>query len=260
MSTLTDKIKKESKQLAEMAEKAEVLLLKHGLKNHHAKVALCLDISGTMHPLYASGKIQAFAEKILALACLFDDDLSIDIFIFGEKTLYAGEMHLGNFNGYIEFVRKKYVSVGGTDYGKAISSIRQHYFPKSGGGQRDEVLSASVPIYVMFVTDGTTMNEKDTINQLIWASYEPIFWQFMAIGASKDDFGAGFWNWINKPFANDFSFLQKLDNMQNRFIDNANFFNVKKNLNVTDEELYELMMGEYPFWVKIALEKGVLNP
>lgn len=54
-----------------------------------------------MHSLYSSGKIQQLAEKVLALGCRFDDDGSIDIFLFGAKAHHGGEMTVDNFKSYI---------------------------------------------------------------------------------------------------------------------------------------------------------------
>lgn len=132
--------------------------------------------------------------------------------------------------------------------------------PDNKGGKIDSVgVAVKEPVYVMVITDGFTADEQETIEQMIWSSYEPIFWQFMAIGKSKDDFGGNFWDLLNKQFAQDFAFLKKLDDLQNRLIDNANFFNVQKDLAVEDSDLYKRMMVEYPFWVKEATEKGILK-
>jgi hypothetical protein len=92
-------------------------------------VALCLDISGSMASLYSSGKIQQFAEKILALGCWFDDDGSIDIFLFGANAHKAGEMTLANFKNFIPNVLNQYPLEGGTYYGKVMKMIRNFYFP-----------------------------------------------------------------------------------------------------------------------------------
>ena len=90
-----------------------------------------------MSGLYASGVIQKFAEKILALGCRFDDDGAIDIFLFGGNAHNAGEMTLDNFQDFIQNVLKKYPLEYSTDYAKAMQAIRNFYFPQereSGSG------------------------------------------------------------------------------------------------------------------------------
>ncbi len=80
---LDKKLEEKAPHIFNLAKKADISLKKANLTNHDAQVALCLDISGSMSSLYSSGKIQRLAEKILALGCRFDDNGSIDIFLFG---------------------------------------------------------------------------------------------------------------------------------------------------------------------------------
>ena len=49
-----------------------------------------------------------------------------------------------------------------------------------------------------------------------------------------------------------FGFLGELDARTGRYVDNANFFSVPDPEAVPDDELYDLLMGEYPGWVKAA--------
>jgi len=74
---------------------------------------------------------------------------------------------------------------------------------------------------------------------MIEASKYPIFWQFVGIGKSS------------------FDFLEKLDNLKGRVVDNANFFAVNDINAITDQELYQRMLTEFPLWLKAAKEKGI---
>lgn len=258
--SLEKRLEKEAPQLVSLVKKAAVSLKKAGLEEHRAKVALCLDISGSMSSLYSAGKIQHFAERILALGCKFDDDGSIDIFLFGENPHEAGEMSIGNFKGFVNKLLDRYNLEGGTYYGKAIRMIRNFYFPDARGGARNTSLLSPLPVYVMFVTDGATFDEDLTTQQMKWASFEPIFWQFMAIGKSKKDIKSkGFFSSLQRAVTSDFRFLEQLDSMQGRYVDNANFFSVEDPVSISDEDLYELLMGEYPGWLKLAKTKGLLK-
>ena len=57
-------LEKEAPKLLDLSKKAAISLEKHGLSEHRAKVALCLDISISMNNLYTSGLVQAFVELI----------------------------------------------------------------------------------------------------------------------------------------------------------------------------------------------------
>lgn len=251
---LEKKMETQAPKILDLSKKAKVSLEKVGLQNHSAKVALCLDISGSMSSLYRSGKIQEFAERILALGTRFDDDGSIDIFLFGAKGHDAGELTIDNFNGFVNRLIKQYPLEGSTYYGKVMKIIRQHYF--GSASNRKQPTSKEMPVYVMFVTDGATFDEKETINHIQHSSYEPIFWQFMAIGKSNKGLkNRGFF----RAFQSDFTFLEKLDNLSGRYLDNADFFSVEDPQHISDSELYDLLMKEYPEWVKAATANGLIQ-
>jgi stress response protein SCP2 len=254
---LEKKLEKQAPKLLNLSKKAKISLEKVGLQNHDAKVALCLDISGSMSSLYTKGKIQEFAERILALATRFDDDGAIDIFLFGQNAHNIGELSVDNFHGFISRMNVKYPLEGGTYYSKAMKMVREHYFKQAI--VRKMPFPQTVPVYVMFITDGATSDEDKTRAQLKDSSYEPIFWQFMAIGKSKKDRKKrkelGF---LQRIVRTNFTFLEELDEMEGRFIDNASFFSVEDPAQIADDELYDLLLEEYPSWVKKAAQNGLL--
>ncbi|MCC5667742.1 TerD family protein [Nostoc sp. CHAB 5784] len=257
---LDKKLEREAPHIFNLVKKADISLQKVNLANHKAKVVLCLDISGSMSSLYSSGKIQRFAEKILALGCRFDDNASIDIFLFGAKTHNVGAMTIENFKSFIPNLLKQYPLEGGTYYGKAINMIRKFYFPISKKSSKKNDIPLNQSVYIMFVTDGATSDEPQTEQYLKESSYEPIFWQFMAIGKSgKDVKGKGILGWLGQAKASDFTFLERLDEMSDRYVDNADFFSLEDPENIADQELYDLLMTEYPNWVKLAKINNLLR-
>lgn len=252
--SLDKRVEREAPQLVNLVKQARVSLAKVGMDQHRARVCLCLDISGSMGQLYRKGLVQAFAERILALGCQFDDDGEIDVFLFGEKVHQPGAMGLANSRDYVQQAITRHPLEGDTRYGRAMEAIRAFYFPDAKGGARSTPLKQALPVYVMFVTDGTTSDKGVTEKQLRWSSLEPIFWQFMGIGKGKK-----LKNKPNDPFAeSDFPFLDKLDELPGRLIDNANFFSVAAPDEHADNVLYDLLMTEYPSWLKLARQHGLL--
>ncbi|NYE06634.1 hypothetical protein F4694_003414 [Bacillus niacini] len=53
-------------------------------------------------------------------------------------------------------------------------------------------------------------------------------------------------------------FIQYSIIMEVRFIDNANFFHIKDIEKVSDEELYNNLLNEFPAWLTEAKTKGIL--
>jgi hypothetical protein len=47
--------------------------------------------------------------------------------------------------------------------------------------------------------------------------------------------------------------------MEDRFIDNADFFNIYDPNSVSDDEFFKLMMAEYPHWLVEAKSKGLIK-
>lgn len=221
-----------------------------GLSDHIAAVALVMDVSGSMKQMFTDGTVQKVIERVMGLGLNFDDNGAIDIFAFENKAYDLGEMTPDQFSRAAQWILGK-VRMGGTSYAPAIRSVLAHYgygersrgsFIKKPIGKHFEnfKLPAEQPVYILFVTDGDCSDRKNAEEAIKEASYFPIFFQFVGIGRSS------------------FTFLERLDNMHGRFIDNANFFEVKNPNHISDEELYQKMMGEYPDWLRLAKDNKLI--
>lgn len=239
-------LEKKDPGLVSLVKRAGVQLKKHGLEEHQAKVALCLDISASMQGLYRKGSIDELVRRVLALGFRFDDDGEIDVFLFGKDAHHAGTVTADNYKTFVRDMLRRYPLEGGTRYGEVMQMVREHY--------RSDPSFGLIPVYVMFATDGDTADRQQSERQMMEAAREGIFWQFMAIGEPPEKKG-----FFGRLLSSDFQFLIHLDTMRNRFIDNANFFLVRDPAEPSDEELYGLMMAEYPSWLKAARAKGLLR-
>lgn len=240
-----------------LARGADASLQACGLQDHKGRVALCLDISGSMQGNYLAGKVQRFAERVLGLAMHFDADQAVDVFLCGHDAHVAGAMKSGEHHGWVSQMLERHALEQGTRYGRAIETIRKFYFPDAG--PRTAPVTAPLPVYVMFVTDGRTSDEGVAKQQLTHAAMEPIFWQFMGLGRSRQDVrGGGVMGLVGRLLSTDFSFLEALDTMEGRLVDNAGFFSVEDPDKLRDDELYGLLMKEYPRWVAAVRELGMI--
>lgn len=237
--SLEKNLEQHAPKLLDLSKKAAISLQKYGLEEHRAKVALCLDISMSMSQLYSSGLIQSFVEKILALGCRLDDDGSIDIFLFGAEGHQPDPVSYKDFNGYVNRIIRTHPLEPDTRYSTAIEMVRTHY--TNYKYERSEPLKSDIPVYVMFLTDGQPSDKTASTRALKNASFEPIFWQFMGVGSSN------------------FSYLEKLDDLTGRYIDNADFFSVSSLNQYNDEQLYSKLINEYPDWLKKASSQGLLT-
>ena len=185
-----------------------------------------------------------------------DDDGAVDVFLFAQKARNAGTMELAN---HAQFIAEAIGPDGlelGTQYGVAMKLIRRHYFGDDAA--RTTPRPDRLPVYVMFVTDGETFDKDITADQVRSSSYEPLFWQFIAIGNTPKSIDAQFGA---KPRAGGerFQFLEQLDDLPGRYLDNADFFSVSDPANIPDDALYDVLMNEYPGWVGQARAAGLLT-
>lgn len=248
------------KHLNEIQKKSENALA--AMKSAHilenaAEVVLCMDVSDQMVDYLDSGKLEVIAERILAFATHVDIDSHIDLFLFAERAFFIGSMNLKNFEGFVTEALDKFNLSGHADYTNVINLIRTTYLKQAEVDGKKKI--RETPVYVYFLSNGETDNPDEIAEQIAEASYEPIFWQFMTMGTTKADLQKGLLGFLLRPFTDDYSFLELIDDMDDRFIDNADFFNVFDPEAISDEEFYKLMMAEFPHWLKEAQEKGIVK-
>lgn len=201
-----------------------ICLTKAPLNGLKAKVGLCIDYSGSMRGQYNSGKVQALLEKILPMAMEFDDDGSMECWIFENGYHRLPDVTLNNISGYIARETKKY-SMGGTNYAPVMQDVIKAY------------KNTKIPAYVLFVTDGDNSDKRQTTEVITDAAKLPIFWQFVGLGNDH------------------MSYLEKLDDMGGRYVDNADFFKV----NVVEDISYKNLLDEFPGWLEFPEVKNMLR-
>lgn len=228
--SLEKKLQEKAPALVSLVKPIKVCLDKHQLNEVEACVAVVLDISGSMNGRYKSGAVQRIINKTLPLAVQFDDDGSMDFWFFGTTCRKMQDLNLDN-------------------YETATSDWKN--VQRQLGGCNDEVLvmkevierfkNSSKPAYILFVSDGGIHNGGKIKKLMQEASLYPIFWQFMGVGGSN------------------YSILEKLDDMDGRVVDNANFFAIDDFDRVPDDELYERLLQEFPAWLKEAKAKKIIR-
>lgn len=266
-------LQQKAPDLVPLVQKLDPILEAHGLGEHVARVGLVLDISASMTSLYRTGAMQALVERVVALGHRFDDNGAIDVFSFGRDAHNIGEVSTGDFAGFVDRMLNKHGLEGSTMYGKALAEVRDHYF--GGHGKRTAPYSDDQPpVYLIFVTDGDTHDQEECIRQVQAASFEPMFIQFISIGA---DFvpgtmvetqvkTGGFFSrktgpqMVEAECPREFRFLNDLDEkVTGRFADNAGFFSIESPTAIADEDLFDRMMGEYPDWLKLQEVRTMLT-
>jgi stress response protein SCP2 len=227
---LRKKVETSSPMLLEKFDAAQVSLEKKGLLSERAEVLLVLDVSGSSRSLFRSGAYQELIDRFVAAALLFDDNGTLDTWLFDHRLHEAESITMANRDGWTDRQLKRKDIWGMTEYAKPIDRIA------------DGLMRGSrMPTYVAFITDGANHDRRETTKALQRASSLPAFFQFMAIGSERD-----------------FPFLQRLDELTGREIDNAGFFALTDPKRISDDEFYDKVMIEFPAWLTAARRAGIL--
>lgn len=219
-------------RLSELTKKAVVSLEKKQLADVRAQVVLVLDASGSMNWQYSQGRVQRLLDKVLPLALMFDDDGVLECWAFASHFQRLADASIDNIDDYIE-----QANGGWEEWNIGWDNNEPEVIRAIYDLHKDDAL----PVYVIFVSDGG-IYLNDPIKDLIKkAAKAPIFWQFVGIGGSG------------------YGVLEKLDKMWGRYVDNANFFALDDIDSISDEALYDRLMGEFPLWLREAKSKRILR-
>ncbi|MDZ8259301.1 TerD family protein [Nostoc sp. ChiQUE01b] len=226
--------------------KVDIVLKKKGIDKNLARVALVLDISGSMSHQYNSGAVQAFLERIVPVASRLDDNKTLDVWFFGSKYKRTKSVTEINLDGYINkecgqvkraFFVFKMPSLmielgGGNNEASVIKDVIKKYTQEQ---------PSKLPTLIVFLSDGGVTDEQEIKKSVIDAAKYPIFWQFVGLAGSN------------------YGILERLDTMDGRIVDNADFFHLDDLGKITDEQLYERLLNEFPSWMKQATARGILS-
>lgn len=198
----------------ERKQDVKIVLEKHNIPSQKAMVKFFIDCSGSMSTMYSKGEVQEVFERILPLADLLDDDHTMQVYKFNNQCISVGDANINNADGFIG----KISAGGGTNYAPIIKSALSE-------------ASRDVPTLAIVITDGDCSDERDTTEAIKKASRENVFFQFVGIGYEK------------------FRFLDMIDTMQGRYIDNVGFFKINRLSDLSDKDLYNLLINEFPVWL-----------
>lgn len=210
-----------------------------GLNGQKAQVVLCLDYSGSMDELYRSGFVQRLVERIVPVAVQFDDNGEMELYLFqnGCKK-HPSTINEKNVDGLIKREIYGKYQFGGTAYAPAVKMICEDFEPGKSFFSGQKPVD---PVYVIFITDGENSDHFQAESIIKAVCTKPVFFQFVGIGNAT------------------FSFLDKLDTLSGREIDNANFFQINDLDRVSDEELYEKLLTEFPQWLNVVKSRGIVK-
>ncbi len=238
MAISLHKVEETAPALVSFYKSAGVSLHKHGLSGQRAAVYLVLDYSGSMKPYYRDGSVQALADRVLGLSANLDDDGSVPVVFFSTDVDAVTDITLDNHRGRIDTIVAGLGHMGKTSYHLAMDAVIDHYLDSG----------STAPALVVFQTDGGPVNKLAAERYVCKAAKLPLFWQFVGFGNTR---------------STQFDFLRKLDELAvpaRRPVDNAGYFHAGPDpRQVSDAELYDRLVREFPAWLAAARAQGVVR-
>ncbi|WP_405675502.1 VWA domain-containing protein [Streptomyces sp. NBC_01511] len=241
------------KRLSLRKEQVAVSLDKHGVTGVVARVILVLDASGSMSALYSRGVVKNVAERMAAVAAQLDDDGEMQAWTFASNPARLPDLVIGELPEWLRLhVRVGQMSLFGrkkppkgqvpgqvdmravgfqNEEQKVIAEVRAYV--------RDNPVP--VPTLVLFFSDGGVYRDSEIERELRAAVEEPVFWQFVGLGRAN------------------YGVLQRFDTMAGRRVDNVGFFAVDDIEQVSDPELYDRLLSDFPSWLREARQAGILR-
>lgn len=233
--SLVKKFENEAPQLVNLAKRASISLEKKNLTTVKANVVVVLDASGSMSWQYRNGTVQEVLNRVLPLAIHFDIDGILDCWAFASSMKQLDQIKLSNIDGYLNRIGlKSYgsdIGIGGDNNEPVVIKDIMNTHRNSG---------TTLPTYVVFITDGGITRSDEIESLLKDASKDGIFWQFVGIGGSS------------------YGVLEHFDDMTGRVVDNCDFFSLRELKDISDSELYDKLLNEFPHWINSATSKGIL--
>ncbi|WP_213578541.1 VWA domain-containing protein [Rhodococcus sp. USK13] len=222
-------------------QKREVakVLLRKGAASPVGRVVLVMDNTGSMSKRYRSGEVKRIIERMVPVATQLDSDGNLEAYAYAQRFVKLPDVTVADADTWVNTYVHLRGRHGGIDFDAIGGTNNEIPIMEEIIGTLDK--ATAVPTLVLFFTDGG-FNARAQITALMrTASALPAFWQFIGIGKSS------------------FGILEKLDTLTGRLVDNAGFFAVENIDKLTDTALYELLLSEYPDWLRAARKARVLS-
>lgn len=203
-----------------------VSLAKRGLTGVRAEAVLLLDHSVSMSHDYENGNVQALVDHSLAFALQVDADGKIPVIRFDTRPRPAIEVTSQNVS---RIMNKLYEpgKMGSTDLTGALEELLKI------------AKTTESPIFAIVITDGAPNDQRTATKVVQELAQYPVFLKFIAIQRVR--------------------YLEDLDEMGGRLVDNANAQFIPTPISISDAQFAEKMVVEWDTWIGAAADAGILS-
>ncbi|KRP87996.1 VWA domain-containing protein [Pseudomonas veronii] len=222
-------------ELVSLAKKAQVSLEKACLVGMKARVLLVLDVTDSMRNQYKTGRVQEVLNRLVPIAVAMDTDAELECWTFAERPLRLSPVTLTNYQNFVESDNNGWTKwdVGRryNDEPRAIQKVIESF----------QASKDKTPMFVVFISDGGVSENRKITQLMVDAAKLGIFWQYVGLAGRN------------------YGILEKLDTMPGRVVDNCGFFALDDLHDMTEEQLYDRLMQEFPMWILEAKREGIIR-
>ncbi|MEP9394249.1 VWA domain-containing protein [Gordonia sp. VNQ95] len=225
-------------------EQVHKVLLTKGAAGATARVILVIDKTMSMRKLYKQRTVHRVVERMIPVATQLDSDGNLEAYLYGSGYAQLPDVTVADADRWMD----TYVHLTGRhgpplgpeiDYDRQIGGVNEE-LPIMNALLGD--VTDRQPVLVLFFTDGGFHSKVPKIRSLIHdAARLPVFWQFIGLGRNR------------------FGILTELDTLTGRVVDNAGFFAIDDVDRMSDAELYEQLLSEFPDWLREVVRLGIVD-
>jgi hypothetical protein len=239
--------------LINLTKDVGIVLTKRKIDIVQCQVALNIDVSGSMTPVFNNGVMREVLSRIFALAWVFDDNKQLEAWAFSTELYELPTVTEQNVDAYVtqNIINNSKISWGGTRYTPAIQDTVNYFFSdnnskhekdnrnfieklffKAPKGVQQQSEGSQDPVFLLFITDGMPDDKDQFIHYINTIKNKNIFIQAIGIGSTS---------------------FTVLDEIKNK-TDNFSFYQVNDISNIPTIELYETIINEkFITWYKKQL-------
>lgn len=203
-----------------------------------ARVVVILDYSGSMKKLYNDGTVQRTLNRLVPLGLKFDDNGSIDTYVFRDDFIKLADLNIDNYEKYVDKeIKAKVEKYGRTVYSPVLNDVYNTMCNQKGFINFIKRIlglhKKTDPILVLFITDGGDENGDyvSCDNVIRKLSEAKTFIQFIGIGDNK------------------FKYFDRLPKITGKATENTGSTIIKDLNNVTDDTLYRVILKDFAKWI-----------
>lgn len=228
-----------------LSQQVNQILADKSITDFRARLGLVIELSDATKPLYGNGNLQTMLERLLAIANCLSQGAEMDVWGFCETSIRLNSLTANNLEQYINReITPNFTKVGNPktqNYSPVLIDILQKFLQEK---------PRNYPSFVIILGAGGCNDPQRAELAIKSASKYAIFWQFAGLSADLSI----------QPLTSrqNFDILKHLDTMDNRIVDNANFVEINHFSLADEQEFYNKILNELPYWLIDAQAKNIV--